>query len=206
MPRRATTPRKEPRQARAHATRDAIVGAAAQLLGSAGYAATTTNAIALRAGVSVGSLYEYFPNKDAIVATIIAELLEEQFQTFSAALARLANAPFAELTREAIVVLLETKRIRPRLFREIATGTPPAIRGRFLRRWNARAREVVVEILRGRPELASGARDLDLVSFILVNGVYGVIDAVLVEQPALLHDDALIDELVVLVSRYTITA
>lgn len=63
-------PRKRPRQVRAQATFRAIVDACAQLLTQGGYKALTTNAISERAGVSIGTLYEYFPNRDSIVAAL----------------------------------------------------------------------------------------------------------------------------------------
>jgi AcrR family transcriptional regulator len=60
-------PRKTPRQARARATVDAIVLAAAPILRSDGPEALNTNRIAEVAGVSIGSLYQYFPNKETRV-------------------------------------------------------------------------------------------------------------------------------------------
>lgn len=67
----ALAPRKAPRQARAQASVAAIVEAAARILGEHGLAGFNTNAVAARAGVSVGSLYQYFPNKDALMAALI---------------------------------------------------------------------------------------------------------------------------------------
>ncbi|MEQ1439122.1 TetR/AcrR family transcriptional regulator [Fontimonas sp. SYSU GA230001] len=69
--------KKQPRQARARATFDAIVEAGAQLLAAEGYAAVTTNRVAERAGVSIGSLYEYFPNKQSIIASALARVMRE---------------------------------------------------------------------------------------------------------------------------------
>jgi len=66
-------PRKQARQDRSRATQTAIVEATARLLESQGRNGLTTNAIAERAGVSVGSLYQYFPNKEAILATLIRD-------------------------------------------------------------------------------------------------------------------------------------
>lgn len=65
-------PRKLPRQARARATFDAIVDACGQVLAAGSYEALTTNSISERAGVSIGTLYEYFPNRESIVATLAA--------------------------------------------------------------------------------------------------------------------------------------
>ena len=67
-------PRKKPVQGRSRVTVDAILEAAARLFVRDGYANTTTNRIAELAGVSVGSLYEYFPNK----ASILLALLQRQ--------------------------------------------------------------------------------------------------------------------------------
>lgn len=64
-------PRKLPRQSRAADTVDAIVEAAAQILEGSGKHSYTTNIVAERAGVSIGSLYQYFPNKDAITRALI---------------------------------------------------------------------------------------------------------------------------------------
>lgn len=64
---KALKPRKEPGQDRSRATVDAILEAAARVLIEKGYAGATTNHIAETAGVSIGSLYQYFPNKEAIL-------------------------------------------------------------------------------------------------------------------------------------------
>ncbi|ENU4317934.1 TetR/AcrR family transcriptional regulator [Acinetobacter baumannii] len=64
-------PRKRPRQARSAATFEAILGAAARILESLGFAGFNTNAVAELAGVSIGSLYQYFPSKDALIVELI---------------------------------------------------------------------------------------------------------------------------------------
>jgi AcrR family transcriptional regulator len=62
--------RKAPLQERSKVMVDAILEAAAQVFADLGYARATTNKIAERAGVSVGSLYQYFPNKDSLIASL----------------------------------------------------------------------------------------------------------------------------------------
>ncbi len=65
-----TAPRKRPTQARATATVEVILQATARLLGKDGYDHLSTNKVAAAAGVSVGSLYQYFPSKEALVAAL----------------------------------------------------------------------------------------------------------------------------------------
>ncbi|MEV0381216.1 TetR/AcrR family transcriptional regulator [Nonomuraea sp. NPDC050643] len=69
-------PRKQPRQVRAELTRQRILKAAAHVFAEYGYAAGTTNRIAERARVSIGSLYQYYPNKDAILLELMARHLD----------------------------------------------------------------------------------------------------------------------------------
>ncbi len=70
-PQTRPVPRKAPRQARSLATVAAIVEAAARILEEAGHAGFSTNAVAERAGVSIGSLYQYFPSKDALIGALV---------------------------------------------------------------------------------------------------------------------------------------
>lgn len=72
----ALDPRKRPRQARSQATVTAILQAAAHILETQGLPGFTTNAVAERAGVSIGSLYQYFPAREALLAALIREKRE----------------------------------------------------------------------------------------------------------------------------------
>ena len=90
MPRAPLKPLKQPVQQRSRHTVDAILEAAVQVFESHGYAAGTTARIAARAGVSVGTLYQYFPNKDAILAALAERHLDEIAAFSDAALSRLA--------------------------------------------------------------------------------------------------------------------
>lgn len=70
-------PKKVPRQARSRTTYDSMLDAAARLLEQRGYAALTTNHVAEAAGVAIGSLYEYFPSKEVIVAEVVRRTMAE---------------------------------------------------------------------------------------------------------------------------------
>ncbi|WP_435245787.1 TetR/AcrR family transcriptional regulator [Streptomyces sp. NRRL F-5630] len=75
-PDRRLTPRRKPTQVRAALTRERILTAAAHVFGEYGYAAGTTNRIAEHARMSIGSLYQYFPNKDAILAELLVRHID----------------------------------------------------------------------------------------------------------------------------------
>jgi AcrR family transcriptional regulator len=70
-------PRKMPTQARARATVERILDATARILIADGYVAASTNRIAAEAGVSPGSVYQYFPNKDAIVLSSVERMTDQ---------------------------------------------------------------------------------------------------------------------------------
>ncbi len=72
----ATAARKTPVQQRSRRTVDEILGAAARILVEDGYSAMTTNDVAAAAGVSIGSLYQYFPNKDALLRALVERHLD----------------------------------------------------------------------------------------------------------------------------------
>lgn len=74
-----------PRSARGAATFETILIAAERLLGRHGYAAVTTNHVADTAGVGIGSLYEYFPDKDAIVAEVARRTVQSILDEIAAA-------------------------------------------------------------------------------------------------------------------------
>ena len=80
----ALTARKQPRQARARLTVDAIFEATIQVLLSKGLSALTTTRVAERAGVSVGTLYQYFPQKQALLFALLQRHLEAVADAVSA--------------------------------------------------------------------------------------------------------------------------
>lgn len=77
IPTAITKMRKAPRQARSRATVEAILDAGAQLLGRRGWAKFTTNEVAETAGASIGTLYQYFPNKFALIDAITRRHFDE---------------------------------------------------------------------------------------------------------------------------------
>jgi AcrR family transcriptional regulator len=126
--------RRTPRQERARATVEHLLEATARVLVSRGWARTTTNHVAARAGVSVGTLYEYFPSKDALVAALVDRHLAAAEARLAALVAELAVAkPTLEgLVRAIVAAMLDLHAASPRLHRVLFEEVPhrPAVRAR----------------------------------------------------------------------------
>jgi AcrR family transcriptional regulator len=101
-------PRKLPAQKRSQVTFDAVVDACSVLLPILGYAGTTTNHIAERAGVNIASLYEYFPGKDAIVAQVAERLVRRVLQRLGRESVAILGAPEEDSVRLWIDLIHET--------------------------------------------------------------------------------------------------
>jgi len=176
------TPRKTPRQQRSRETVEAILEAAAQLFQRHGYAATTTNKIAERAGVSIGSLYQYFPNKDAILAALadhhLRDTAEEVIRTLAAARRRAAlPGLLAELIRQVAAAHLGRPDLHRLLF-DLAPRTPE-LAARF-RRAERRIAQALAAELR---HLNAGGPDPELNALLAVQGIAAHIHGVLLDVP-----------------------
>jgi AcrR family transcriptional regulator len=92
-------PRKRPGQLRAHETVNRILDAAAHVFETSGYAGTTTNHVAAAASVSIGSLYQYYPNKDAIIVGLAERHIDSITKQFIAMINefRSERRPIAEV-------------------------------------------------------------------------------------------------------------
>lgn len=112
-------PRKKPRQARSAATVEAILDAAAHILERQGLAFLTTNHIADRAGVSVGSLYQYFPAKQAILTEIIRRKRRRLVDAITTSFRASDGATFDEGLDRLIAVTIDHQIEWPRLARNL---------------------------------------------------------------------------------------
>lgn len=106
VPNSSTTPRKFPRQERSRRTVEQILDAAARIFHEQGYANASTNDIADEANVSIGSLYQYFPNKDALLLALGKRHIESTTTGLSELLAHLPPRPEFEQVLRAVVDFL----------------------------------------------------------------------------------------------------
>ena len=117
-------PRKFPTQQRARATTDAIIEASTQLLVERGYERFTTARAAERAGVSVGSLYQYFPNKAALAAAVIDRCCDDFTLALEQALAGRPRITLAECIRAIVDVILVSHQLAPDLHKVVIELAP----------------------------------------------------------------------------------
>jgi len=130
----AKRPVRRARQLRSKATVDAIVQAAARILAESGWSALNTNAVAARAGVSIGSIYEYFPNKQAILNVIIDRHLAAGEAKLAEATSGLTGRKSIDDVVEAVVSgFTQLHQDDPRLHRALSSDVPlsPAQRRRI---------------------------------------------------------------------------
>ena len=114
--------RKAPRQARSRATVEAVIEAGARILSDEGWAGFTTNKVAEAAGVSIGSLYQYFPDKDALIDAVRRRHLEDSLAAVRGAFAPGKSlARFAEDLADAVIA---AHRTHPGLHRVLLDQVP----------------------------------------------------------------------------------
>ncbi len=202
MPRpHAPRPRKRPRQARSRATVDAIVDAAARILVEGGWDAFSTNRVAERAGVSVGSLYQYFPNKEALLAELQGRHVALLERGLEETMDRVQDAPIPEAVAALIAANATAHLVEPELHRVLTAEVPHLgatdASTAFEQRAAARVRALLE---RRRRELA--VRDLDLATYLIVRTVEGTIHEAVVERPADLASGAITREVTRLLVAY----
>ncbi|WP_026909439.1 TetR/AcrR family transcriptional regulator [Patulibacter minatonensis] len=162
-PERGANTRRTPVQERSVATVDAIVEAAAQVFARHGYEAGTTNRIAERAGVSIGTVYQYFPDKDAILVALVEEHLDGALAALTPLLTDLVvrSPPVEEGIPRMLQALVELHRRHPALHRVLfeEAPRPEALRHRLDRTVGA-AVDAVTGYLESRPEVLPPDRRL----------------------------------------------
>lgn len=196
-----TTPRKRPRQARSRATVDTILEATTRVLVKQGFDSLSTNAVAAAAGVSIGSLYQYFPNKEALVSALIDRHMEEMNTAILAELTRVAKLPLAEAARAVIELTIRAHAIDPELHRVLTEQVPRIGKLARLRELDEICHRMIAGLLAARKdELA--IRDPDLAAFILVSTIESIVHRAALLYPNRLRDPRLVEEATVLVTRY----
>ena len=193
--------RRQPRQDRSRAMVEVIVEATWKILAEEGYAAASTNRIAERAGTSVGSLYQYFPNKDAIVAAVQRLHHADLAAVMSAAFAEAAGMELEPATRRLVRASLDAHLVDPDLHRTLSQMVPESV--------NPETRSSLKDGIQGhirdwlehyRDELT--VPDLDTASFVILHLVESGTHAAILDQDHTPEPQQVEDALTAMIVKY----
>lgn len=197
------SPRKRPRQSRSQATVTAILDATARILVERGFAAASTNAVAERAGVSVGSLYQYFPNKDALVSALQARHGEQMMAVIQRALTKAMDATVADALAGLIQATVEAHGVDADLHRvleeQLGSMAVDALRNEYT---DVMEDRIVALLARHRDEIT--APDLKLAAFMLMHAAHGLIHAVVRQRPKGVSLKNATQEIVAMMTAYLV--
>jgi AcrR family transcriptional regulator len=202
MPQGAHRPRKVPRQARSLATVDVILDAAALLLVDEGYDQATTNRIAERAGVSIGSLYQYFPNRESVISAVAHRLKDRIATPLWRAMSEKPEPDLRSQITGGLRTSIASHASALPLFRILleVTARPAAAD------WSVdafRERQIILrKCLNAHAGELRKDFDVEVSSFFLPRMVGSAIDAAILMRPAALTNGELERELTTMLSYY----
>lgn len=200
-PEKRLRPRKTPRQRRALETRARILDAARAVFAEHGYAAGTTNRIAEQAAISVGSLYQYFPNKDAILVELVQVHIDDGTREVLAALEAAPDGDgnlttmVPSIVSALVAVHARDRRLHQVLFEE--SPRPPSLLRRLHEVEDAVVASIAERLRAANPELV----DPDLVARITVTTIESLVHR-LVASDRPLDTDRFVAEVTLLVTGY----
>ncbi|WP_299812557.1 TetR/AcrR family transcriptional regulator [uncultured Roseibium sp.] len=170
--------RRQPKQLRSRMMVETIVEAAEQIFTETGYEQATTNQIAERAGISIGSLYQYFPNKDSLIFEVQKAHHDEQVRVVKSCIAGSRHLSFRDAIKVVVLTSIENHSKSPKLhaaFEEwIPAGTKLIDRTRF----EENMVSLLTEFLRERTSVTDSAR-LQPAIFVIMNMCRSVVHAFL---------------------------
>jgi AcrR family transcriptional regulator len=144
-------PRKHPIQQRSSATVEAIYEATIQVLLKHGIKALTTTRVAERAGVSVGTLYQYYPNKESILYAVLEQHLARVTDGISTASSRLRGLPLKEMIEGFVDAFIDEKMHRPDVSRALYTVSSELNAIRTVKSMLSRTENEVIDMLASVP-------------------------------------------------------
>ncbi len=190
-------PRKTPTQERARATVDALLQAAAYILVKRGWQALTTNSIAERAGVNIASLYQFFPNKEAIVAEVERRHIVETRAKMAEVYARHPGDGVESRVRRLVEAGIAAHLVAPALHRAFAERLPQRDHDAFDDALLAATIADLAVLDLPNPELSA---------WVIQTVSHAAVHEAIVERTADIESGALADELVALLVPYVLRA
>lgn len=183
---------------------DALVEATARILVREGFDKASTNRIADAAGVSVGSLYQYFPSKEALVVAVIVRHQEKLMQIARGALAEVASLPIPKAVRRLVTVAIEAHRVDPKLHRVLAEQLPRTGRLENVDVFNRELYTLFKTYLEAHHDELRNL-DLDMAAYVCVTSIEALTHNAVLHRSEMLSDQAvgtLVDEATRLIVKY----
>lgn len=174
--------------------------ATAHILEEQGYEDLSTNRVALKAGVSIGSLYQYFPSKEALVGELMDRHCDRMNALFGEAFLRGASLGPRELTRLVVGAIYQAKAENPRLSRVLREKTPHLGRTNRLEESLAQVARAVAGYLEQRKKSLRVASP-ELAAFYVVELGESLTMSTVCKRPHT-DPDAAIDEITDIIVRY----
>ncbi len=197
----ALKPRKAPRQARSKATVDVILEATARVLVRDGYALASTNRIAEAAGVSIGSLYQYFPSKQALVTALRRRHAEHMLAMLLDVGRGAAEACAADAVRILVHAVIAAHMVDPQLHRVLGEEVPRPYATEGRTDIEADMRALTKGLLQThRAHILP--TDLDLASLVLFQVVESLVHAAVIDGRSAFPTHVLEQEICTVVLRY----
>ena len=149
----AFEPRKTPVQARATVTVEAITEATIQVLLSHGGDRLTTTRVAERAGVSVGTLYQYYPNKQSLLFAVFDDHLDKVSRAVETACADACQKPMSEMLRHVVEAFVDAKMQRADISVALYKVAPDVDGPALVKQTGQRLRKAIEAMLLTAPDL-----------------------------------------------------
>jgi len=183
---------------------ESILRATAHILKTKGFAACSTNAVAKKAGVSIGSLYQYFPSKEALVAALAEKHAQEGYRLLLETIRDAVEQPrsIQELVRHSIGALVRLHANDPELHRVLMEQVPGIRSGVKAMQQVSNQSAALVRAWLEAHRAHFRPLDVEVATYVLVTAVEAVTHLRLVDRPAQLDTDTLVAELSELVLGY----
>lgn len=193
-------PRKMPSQERSRATVDAIMQASTYILNEVGWDGLNTNAIAERAGVNIASLYQFFPNKQAVIAELQRRHATSIHEDLQHALQSMNEQPTLRAALTVIVeMVVKEHRSAPEVHKAISEELPVSQRS-----CQDSEGELFKQALNTLQPFMKNVPDPKLAMYMVGISIHAIVHQVTNQKPELLNHSSLVDELVTLVERFLI--
>ena len=194
-------PRKSPQQSRSRELVSAILDAASRVLTAKGFDGLTMQEVATVAGVSPGSLYQYFPDKVSLVTQIIETVSQRELAYQVDAMAKLAPSDLESMVAAVIRSALAFQKQEGPLMRAAIAAMPLVGHHPLLVDRVKTASEGLRMLFEAHADRWPGV-NVDLITFVVVNAVLSLTHDGILPRPDWVNEDQLADEIVRLACGY----